>query len=134
VLRYLLDTNILIYTIKNRPTQVRDRFMQNNGLMAISTVTLGELIFGTERSAKPQENLAVVESLLARIEVLPYDEAAAYHFGQIRADLFSRGQPIGPFDMMIAAHARSRGLVLVTNNMKEYARVSGLRVENWARA
>jgi tRNA(fMet)-specific endonuclease VapC len=134
MLCYLLDTNILIYTIKNRPTQVRDRFMQNDGRMAISTVTLGELVFGTERSAKPQENLAVVESLLARIELLPYDEAAAYHFGQIRADLFRRGQPIGPFDMMIAAHARSRGFVLVTNNIREYARVSGLRVENWASA
>jgi tRNA(fMet)-specific endonuclease VapC len=130
--RFLLDTNILIYTIKERPPQVRQRFEQNNGTMAISTVSLGELIFGAERSTRPQENLRVIESLTARLTVLPFDEAAAHHFGQIRAELFASGQPIRPFDMMIAAHARSSGLVLVSNNSKEFARVSGLRLENWA--
>ena len=130
--RYLLDTNILIYTIKNRPQQVRQRFEQNEGSMAVSTVSLGELVFGAERSEKPQENLRVIESLIARLELLPFDEAAAFHFGQIRAELFNKGQPIGPFDTMIAAHARSCGLVLVSNNSKEFVRVSGLRLENWA--
>jgi len=132
VQRYLLDTNILIYTIKNRPQQVRQRFELNEGSMAVSTVSLGELVFGAEQSEKPQENLRVIESLIARLELLPFDEAAAFHFGQIRAELFNKGQPIGPFDTMIAAHARSCGLVLVSNITKEFARVSGLRLENWA--
>jgi len=130
VQRYLLDTNILIYTIKNRPQQVRQRFELNEGSMAVSTVSLGELVFGAEQSEKPQENLRVIESLIARLELLPFDEAAAFHFGQIRAELFNKGQPIGPFDTMIAAHARSCGLVLVSNITKEFARVSGLRLEN----
>ncbi len=129
--RYLLDTNILIYTVKNRPKQVRERFEQNEGSLAVSAVSLGELVFGAERSEKPQENLRVIEALIARLELLAFDEAAAYHFGQIRAELFRKGQPIGPFDTMIAAHARSCGLVLVSNNSKEFERVSGLRVENW---
>ena len=129
--RYLLDTNILIYTVKNRPRQVRERFEQNEGSMALSTVSLGELVFGAERSEKPQENLRVIETLVARLELLPFDASAAFHFGQIRAELFNKGQPIGPFDTMIAAHARSCGLVLVSNNTKEFERVSGLRLENW---
>ena len=130
--RFLLDTNILIYTLKNRPQQVRARFEQHEGSIAVSTVSLGELVFGAERSEKPQENLRVIESLIARLDVLPFDETAAFHFGQIRAELFNQGQPIGPFDTMIAAHARSSGLVLVSNNTGEFSRVSGLRLENWA--
>ncbi len=110
----------------------KKRFEQNEGSMAVSTVSLGELVFGAERSEKPQENQRVIESLIARLELLPFDEAAAFHFGQIRAELFNKGQLIGPFDTMIAAHARSSGLVLVSNNSKEFARVSGLRLENWA--
>ena len=129
--RFLLDTNILIYTLKNRPQQVRARFEQHEGSIAVSTVSLGELVFGAERSEKPQENLRVIESLIARLDVLPFDETAAFHFGQIRAELFNQGQPIGPFDTMIAAHARSSGLVLVSNNTREFSRVSGLRLENW---
>lgn len=130
--RFLLDTNILIYTLKNRPQQVRARFEQHEGSIAVSTVSLGELVFGAERSEKPQENLRVIESLIARLDVLPFDETAAFHFGQIRAELFNQGQPIGPFDTMIAAHARSSGLVLVSNNTREFSRVSCLRLENWA--
>lgn len=99
--------------------------------MCISTVTLGELIFGAERSQQVERNLADIEAMVARIEVLPLDNEAAYHFGQIRAELYRIGQPIGPYDMMIAAHARSMGLIVVTNNTKEFKRVSGLRLENW---
>ncbi len=131
MLQFLLDTNIIIYTIKNRPSQVRDRFRAHDGRMGISTVTLGELVFGAERSSQPRKNLDDIEAFVARVEVLPFDDPAAYHFGQIRADLYNRGQPIGPFDMMIAGHARSRGLILVTNNAAEFERVPGLRIENW---
>jgi tRNA(fMet)-specific endonuclease VapC len=132
LLKYLLDTNIVIYTMKNRPQQVKRRFKQHAGRMAISTVTLGELVFGAEHSKQVERNLADIESLVARLEIFPFDDKAAYHFGQIRAALYRLGRPIGPYDMMIAGQARSSGLVLVTNNVKEFEQVSGLVIENWA--
>ncbi|MCI5168261.1 MAG: tRNA(fMet)-specific endonuclease VapC [Candidatus Electrothrix sp. GM3_4] len=131
MLKYMLDTNIVIYAIKNRPPQIRDSFKKHQGRMCISTVTLGELIFGAEHSQQVERNLADIEAMIARMEVLPLDNGVAYHFGQIRAELYRIGQPIGPYDMMIAGHARSSGLILVTNNTKEFKRVSGLRLENW---
>jgi tRNA(fMet)-specific endonuclease VapC len=132
VIKYLLDTNIVIYTIKNRPAKVREAFNRHSGQIAISSVTLGELIYGAENSSKPEENLAVVESFAARLDVLPFDDTAAAHFGRIRAELKRDGKPIGPFDQMIAGHARGLGLILVTNNLKEFKRVRGLLLENWA--
>ena len=133
MLKYLLDTNVVIYAIKNRPQSLRRKFNQLQGQMAVSAVTWGELIYGVERSAQPERNLADIESLGARIEVLPFDRIAANHFGQIRAELHRIGRPIGPYDMMIAGQARARGLVLVSNNVKEFKRVSGLMLENWVR-
>ncbi|MCU7923827.1 MAG: tRNA(fMet)-specific endonuclease VapC [Candidatus Thiodiazotropha sp. (ex Dulcina madagascariensis)] len=131
MLKYMLDTNIVIYTIKNRPAEARESFKRHEGQMCISTVTLGELIYGAERSSRPEDNLGVVEGMAARLEVVPFDSQDAIHFGQIRAELASAGTPIGPYDMMIAAHARARGLILVTNNAKEFERVPGLRLDNW---
>ena len=131
MLKYMLDTNIVIYTIKNKPQLVRETFKRHQGQMCISTVTLGELIYGAERSAQPERNLADIEGLAARLDVSPFDTEAATHFGQLRAELYSSGNPIGPYDMMIAGHARSLGLILVTNNANEFNRVPGLRVENW---
>lgn len=131
MLKYMLDTNIVIYTIKNRPEEVRQAFKRHSGQMAISSVTLGELIYGAEKSSQPERNLADIESMQARLEVLPFEEQAAAHFGQLRAELLRQGKPIGPFDQMIAAHARACGLILVTNNVREFERVSGLRIENW---
>jgi tRNA(fMet)-specific endonuclease VapC len=127
----MLDTNIVVYTIKNRPELVRETFKRHQGQMCISSVTLGELIYGAERSAQPERNLADIEGLAARLEVSPFGTEAAISFGQLRAELYSSGNPIGPYDMMIAGHARSLGLILVTNNVKEFDRVSGLRIENW---
>ena len=95
----------------------------------MSTVTLGELIHGVEKSKHPQENLTVVEGFASRVEVLAYDTAAAYQFGQLKHEL--KNQPIGPYDLMIAAHARSLGLTLITNNTLEFKHVAGLRVDNW---
>ena len=100
--------------------------------MAISAVTLGELVYGAEKSAQPERNLADIEGLVARLEVLPFDSSAATHFGQLRAELAKVGRPIGPYDQMIAGHARSLGLILVTNNTSEFERVPGLRIDNWA--
>jgi tRNA(fMet)-specific endonuclease VapC len=134
MLKYLLDTNIVIYTMKNRPLQVKRRFQQHEGEMCISAVTLGELVFGAENSQQVERNLADIEAMAARLEVLPLDSKAAYHFGQIRAALYAIGQPIGPYDMMIAGHARASGLILVTNNVNEFARVPGLLLENWCEA
>jgi len=134
MLKYLLGTNIVIYTMKNRPQQVKRRFQQHHGRMGISTVTLGELVFGAEHSQQVERNLADIEALAARLEVLPFDHKAAYHFGQIRATLYRMGQPIGPYDMMIAGHARASGLNLITNNVKEFARVPGLLLEDWSQA
>jgi tRNA(fMet)-specific endonuclease VapC len=127
----MLDTDTIIYTIKNRPSKVREVFKSHSGLMSISAVTLGELIYGAEKSAQPERDLVDVEGLAARLEVLPFDDLAATHFGQLRAELAKIGKPIGPYDQMIAGHARSLGLILVSNNMREFERVLGLRLENW---
>lgn len=132
MLKYMLDTNIVIYTIKNRPSQVRELFKRHEGQMCISAVSLGELIYGAERSSQIERNLLDINGLVARMDVAPFDEHASEHFGQLIAELYNLGQPIGPYDMMIAGHARAMGLILVTNNMKEFERVPGLRLENWA--
>jgi len=129
--KYMLDTNIVIYTIKNRPSQVRETFKKHDGQMCISSVSLGELIFGAERSSQTERNLADINAMVARMEVAAFEEHAAEHFGQLRAELYDVGQPIDPYDMMIAGHARSMGLILVTNNIAEFERVPGLRLENW---
>ena len=134
MLKYLLDTNIVIYTIKNRPLQVKRRFQQHHGRMGISSVTIGELVFGAEYSQQVERNMADIEAMAARLEVLPFDNKAAYHFGQIRATLYREGRPIGPYDMMIAGQARAGGLILVTNNVKEFERVQGLVLEDWSEA
>ncbi len=131
MLKYMLDTNIVVYTIKNRPDYIRKLFNKHNEQLCISVVTLGELVFGAEHSQQVERNLADIEAMVSRLEVLPFDDKAAYHFGQIRSELYSLGKPIGPYDMMIAGHARGSGLILVTNNVKEFSRVPGLLLENW---
>lgn len=132
MLKYMLDTNICIFTIKNRPQHVRDAFNRHNGQLCISSISLMELIYGAEKSARPAQNLAVVEGFAARLDILDYDALAASHSGQLRAELAQGGKPIGPYDQLIAGHARSKGLILVTNNLREFERVPGLRIEDWA--
>ena len=131
MLRYLLDTNIVIYVLKRRPVEVLSTFNANASRMAISSITMAELMHGAEKSSRVSENLAAIEDFCSRLEVLPYGPKAAQHYGAIRAALEKLGQPIGVNDMHIAAHARSEGLVLVTNNMGEFARVPALETENW---
>jgi tRNA(fMet)-specific endonuclease VapC len=131
MLRYLLDTNIVIYVLKRRPVEVLSTFNTNSSRMAMSSVTLAELLHGAEKSSRVSENLAAIEDFCSRLEVLPYGPKAAQHYGAIRAALEKLGQPIGVNGIHIAAHARSEGLVLVTNNMGEFSRVPALEAENW---
>jgi len=131
MLRYLLDTNIVIYVLKRRPVEVLSTFNANASRMAISSITLAEILHGAEKSSRVSENLAAIDDFCSRLQVLPYGPKAAQHYGVIRAALEKLGQPIGVNDMHIAAHARSEGLVLVTNNMGEFARVPALEAENW---
>ena len=132
MLRYLLDTNIVIYVIKRMPLAALQLFNDNEGHMAISTITLAELLHGAEKSNAPLRSLATVEDFCSRLEVLPYGAKAAQHYGSIRAALEKRGQTIGVNDLHIAAHARSEGLTLVSNNLHEFHRVEALQFENWA--
>ena len=121
--KFMLDTNICIYTIKNKPETLRPIFNAHDGQMCVSRITHMELVYGAERSAVPEKNLAVVEGFLTRLEVLDFDQAASEQAKQ--------GMPIGPYDALIAGHARSLGLTVVTNNMREFERVAGLRVVDW---
>lgn len=130
--RYLLDTNICIYIAKYNPVSVRERFAQHSANeLAISVITLGELRFGAEKSQSKEKALTVIEELVNLMNIEELTESAAEHYGQIRAELQKSGQMIGNNDLWIAAHARSRDWVLVTNNEKEFLRVDGLKVENW---
>lgn len=131
MLKYLLDTNIVIYVIKRRPIEVMGIFNENAGRMAMSAITLSELFHGAEKSARVAQNLAVVDEFASLLEVLPYTARAAVHYGTIRSALEKAGRTIGVNDLHIAAHARSEGLTLVTNNVGEFERVPGLLIENW---
>ncbi len=131
MLKFMLDTNIVIYVIKRRPVELLEVFNKHAEQMCISSITLGELIHGVEKSSFPGKNMKRVEDFVSRLEILPYDNDAAMHYGDIRADLEKKGTPVGVNDLHIAGHARSRGLIIVTNNTKEFTRVEGLRVSDW---
>ena len=131
MLQYMLDTNICIYVIKNRPTELRQQFNRLAEQICISAITLAELYYGVEKSSRRSQNLQAVEQFVARLEALPFSVEAAAHYGQVRAELERDGKPAGPHDMLIGAHARSAGLIVVTNNLREFERIPGLRTENW---
>jgi tRNA(fMet)-specific endonuclease VapC len=131
MLRWLLDTNLCIRVLRDRPAGLRERFNREADALCISTVVLTELLYGAEKSARPAENRRTVEQFAARLAVLPFDDAAATHAANIRATLERQGLPIGGYDVLIAGHARSRGLVVVTGNLREFTRVEGLRSEDW---
>ncbi len=131
MLRYMLDTNIVIYVIKRRPVELLEVFNNHVGQMCISSITLAELLHGVEKSTMPDHNLLQVEDFVSRLEVLHYGDKAAAHYGDIRADLERKGTTIGVNDLHIAGHARSEGLTLVSNNTREFERVDALRLTNW---
>ncbi|HSV46900.1 MAG TPA: type II toxin-antitoxin system VapC family toxin [Ramlibacter sp.] len=131
--RYLLDTNICIYIAKHSPPAVRARFEAHAAdALAMSVITLGELRYGAEKSQARKKALAALGHLQELIQVAPLTDVVAAHYGDIRSALERAGQPIGANDLWIAAHARSEGWTLVTNNEREFLRVKGLVVENWA--
>jgi tRNA(fMet)-specific endonuclease VapC len=130
-LRYLLDTNLRIRVLRDRPPHVRPRFNEEAAALCISTIVLTELLHGAAKSARPIANRDAVENFAARLEVLDFDAAAADHAANIRATLERQGQSIGGYDVLIAGHARSRGLIVVTGNLGAFRRVDGLRCEDW---
>ncbi len=131
MLKYMLDTSIVIYVIKRRPIEVLEVFNRHTGQMCISSITLAELLHGAEKSARPEHNLRQVEDFVSRLDVLEYGCKAAAHYGDIRADLEHKGTPIGVNDLHIAGHARGEGLTLVSNNLHEFERIEALRLVNW---
>ena len=131
-MKYMLDTNICIYVQKNKPSCVLERLRehQDDGL-CISVITLAELVHGVEKSIQKNKNMTSLIHLLDLLEVLPFDVHAAYEYGKICATLQKKGTPIGIMDTLIAAHAKSNQLIIVTNNTREFSRISDLMVENW---
>ena len=131
MLRYMLDTNLCIRVLRDRPAHLRPRFNAEADSLCISTIVLTELLHGAAKSARPDHNRREVERFAARLEVLPFDADAAAHAADIRATLEREGKPIGGYDLLIAGHARSRGLIVVTGNLGEFTRVPALRCEDW---
>ena len=130
---YMLDTNICIYAIKNKPERVLQRLKGelNNGV-CISSITLAELEYGVQHSSNPARNEQALLRFLVPLTILPFGTVEAAEYGSVRHLLLEKGTPIGPMDMLIAAHAKAEDLILVTNNVREFERVPGLQVENWA--
>ena len=132
-MKYLLDTNICIYLIKSKPVQVLEKFLsQEIGEIGISAVTVAEMQYGVQKSQFPQQNQAALDKFLMPLSMLDFDLAAAEQYGKIHVTLEQKGIPIGAYDLMIAAQAVSQDVILVTNNVREFARIPGLRLENWA--
>ena len=131
MLKYMLDTNIVIYVIKRRPIELLEIFNRYASQMCISSITLAELQHGVEKSSRPEHNQKQVDDFTTRLDVLSYGSKSSLHYGEIRANLEKKGIIIGVNDLHIAGHARSEGFILVTNNMREFERVEGLRLINW---
>jgi tRNA(fMet)-specific endonuclease VapC len=131
MLRFMLDTNFCIHVLRTRPQALRERMNQQADALCISTIVQMELLQGANLSMKPDHNRLEVNRFCARLDVLAFDENAAGHAADIRAALQKKGQAIGAYDTLIAGHARSMGLVVVTHNLREFSRVDGLRLEDW---
>ena len=133
-MKYLIDTNICIYIMNKRPAEVIKKFKKFDlGEIGISTITISELEYGVAKSTHREKNQQRLKEFIAPLEILTYNEIAAKTYGDIRFQLEKRGQPIGPLDLLIAAHALSHNLILATNNDKEFKRIKKLKVENWTK-
>ena len=133
-MKYLLDTNICIYLIKKKPVGILTRLQSYTPLdIGISVITLAELRYGVKKSQFPEKNGQALQEFLIPFQILPFNEEAAFIYGDIRADLEKKGKTIGSLDMMIGAHALSLETTLVTNNVREFSRIPSLQVENWVK-
>ena len=131
-MNFLIDTNICIYIMNKRPPIVIHRFKNTDvGQIGISTITVSELNYGASKSKLQKQNFKRLEEFLTPFEIIPYDQNASHYYGEIRCQLENQGNIIGPLDLLIAAHALSKDLTLVTNNEKEFKRIKSLKVENW---
>lgn len=131
-MNYILDTNICIYIIKRKPQSVLEKFKTIPiGQVGVSSITLAELDYGARKSERPDKNLNALEQFILPFEVYTFDFLAAMEYGKVRSQLEKNGTPIGPLDMLIAAHAIRLNSILVTNNIREFNRVEGLKTENW---
>ena len=131
-MNYMLDTNICIYIIKKHPASVFKKFFSFPiGTVCVSSITFSELMYGAEKSLHIEKNKAALEEFFLPIDIIPFNDEAARHYGYIRASLEKQGTPIGSLDLMIAAHAQSLKMTLVTNNTREFSRVPKLPLENW---
>ena len=131
-MKHLLDTNICIYLIKKKPVTIINRFNEHSiGDIGVSSITVAELFFGVQKSQHRKQNQAALMQFMSPLEIAEFNTDAAFKYGQIRAELESKGTPIGSLDTLIAGHALSLGVTLVTNNEREFSRVSGLNIENW---
>ena len=131
-MKYMLDTNICIFIIKQKPENVLKRFLQLEvGDICISSITYAELVHGVEKSQAREKTRLALTIFLSEIQIMPFDDLAAQVYGKVKTDLQKKGTMIGPFDTLIAAHAKSLDLVLITNNTREFARVEGLELEDW---
>ena len=132
-LSHLIDTDLMVEIMRGRSPEVRRRLDEHEGSVAVSSISVAELTYGALRSSSPEMNRAAVEQLLDQLPVLAFDERAAHEAAAVRVELAGRGQPIGPYDVLIAGQARSMGLVVASVNVREFRRVRGLDVENWRR-
>lgn len=134
MIKYMLDTDICSYIMRERPIELLKRFSAlEMSQFCISIISYAEFLYGVQKSANPDKHQTVVDQFILHVDVLTWDQAAADHYGRIRAELEAQGQTIGNMDMMIAAHARSQSMTLVTNNEKHFQRVPDLRIENWTK-
>lgn len=132
-MRYMLDTNICSYILKNHPAAVKQRFKEVGAEnICISVIVLAELYYGAARHTKGVVIRREIDDFVSRLVVMPWNESAADHYGAVRSSLEKAGTPVGAMDMLIAAHARSCGATLVTNNLREFDRINGLTTVNWA--
>lgn len=133
MIKYMLDTNMIAYAKNRRPEVVLEHLMQHDpSQICISPITMAELEYGVHNSSKPEQNRTALMMFLSEITILPFDSDASFEYGKIRYDLKSKGILIGGNDLLIAAHAKSLGLTLVTHNTREFSRVEGLSIEDWS--
>jgi len=131
-MKYILDTNICIYIIKKKPEGVIKRFLKMKpDSIGISSITVSELYYGVAKSSKPNENTIALEQFILPLTILNFNKEDSIAYGRLRAKLEQKGKLVGPMDMLIAAQALNRELIIVTNNKREFKKIEGLSVENW---